>query len=165
MKLIFTRFDAIRNINLNENIVFNLNSLVEGGIRLRLMPPSEIESISYRDERFFDQVYANYIFSDNDRFSRFMSVILSFYYGNDVYVMVDDSIDVCEIMIESLMKLIQQRYGIVSNYVKEMDDLNYLTEGTFSISGLYNLDIDKNRYMLLHPDRGDMYEQYERVHR
>lgn len=158
MKLIFAKFNAIKDIDLTGKVIYNLNSLVEIGIRLRLMPPSELESISFRDEKLFDQAYANYIFSDNEIFSRFMGVILSFYYGSDVYILVDDSIDMGEIIIESLMKLIQQRYGIISNYIKESDDLDYLTEGTLSIPGLYNLDIDKSRYMTLHPDWGGMYE-------
>ena len=54
--------------------------------------------------------------------------------------------DIKYMVAESLLKFIQQRYGYNGYIINEASDVEFLNEGSFTIQGLYNLDIDKERY-------------------
>ena len=54
------------------------------------------------------------------------------------------------------MKLIQVRYGIVIQYINDIEDYNELRQDSdisFSIFGMENLIQDKERYALLYTQR------------
>ena len=125
-------------------VVYNLNSLFEGVERVQLTPPSNIDYI-LQNEKEFDLMYANYIFSNDFTFMELMKIIINLYLGKDVFLVVTRN-EIFDAVTEALTKLIQQRYGYNSQWINSVDDINIYDDSDFSIQGLYNLDIDKNRY-------------------
>lgn len=140
--LIFCTYD---NLLLKENqVVFNLSSPIEEVNRLNLLPPFELKY----DIKQFDIEYYNFILNNDGPFYEFMSkIIMNLYYGIDVVILVGKG-EVYEFITESLQKMIQQRYGINSYIVQDKEDYEFLKidRTQFSIQGLYNLDIDKERF-------------------
>ena len=54
-------------------------------------------------------------------------------------------------MNESLIKMIQQRYGYNAAVINDINDLDYVNpeDFSFSIQGLHNLDEDKKRLVMI----------------
>ena len=134
--------------NIPENcVVYNLTSLIEYYPRLNLLVPS---GIGYYDGHEFDVAYMNYIFSNNEVFAQFFTIIMNLYMGHDVYIITDDE-NWSENLVESLFKLIQQRYGYngarIDSYEDYMCLYNSSNNGKFDPGyGLANLDSDKERF-------------------
>lgn len=132
--------------------VFNLNSMKEGYSRFKyLLPPNELGKYIDKD---FDIAYFNYIFQNNNVFVEFFSIIYEIYTNNDVFIIVDESMDWSENIAESLFKVIQQRYGYNACRINSLDDhlwnMNSSSLPQFNPQwGIYNLDIDKQRYSIL----------------
>lgn len=138
--------------NKSDITVLNLSGLVEGYQRINLIPQKG-SGLDFVDDANFDLAYFNYIFSNDAAFMELMKIIIPLYYGIDVFILVtrDEYFDK---ITESLMKVIQQRYGynhmIINDpfdYPDDFDDVNQ-DEG-FSISGLACLDQDKERYAII----------------
>lgn len=125
--------------------VYNFSSLREGFPRLNLMPPHNLGANS---EYEFDVNYANYIFSNDIVFMNFMTIIIELYYGHSVFLLISED-EWSLLLIDSLMKLIQQRYGVNGVLVNTMEDLAFAKEDTFQDYGIMNLDMDKERYTYL----------------
>lgn len=123
--------------------VVNFSSPCEGFPQLDILPRVRF---NLDDSQEFDVAFANYIFSDDYRFKQFFSMIFPLYAGENVYILTSKT-EFYDMLNESLMKIIQQRYGYIFNEVNNEDDIDYLKSGSFSIQGLYNLDIDKERYI------------------
>ena len=130
--------------------VYNLTSLKEGYVRLQsLIPPNEIGRFTGRD---FDIAYANYILSNDFIFKEFFDIVYLLYQGVDVYLIIAEE-DWSENLVESLLKLIQQRYGYIGCRIKCFDD--FLEASKHSISkfdpvfGLANLSMDRERYVYI----------------
>ena len=139
--------EAGENNKLN---IFNLSSISEKGEKLfPLIPPFPVNIFEAAEEKTFDIAYAKYILENDKAFACLMKIIYSEYEkssdGIITYIMVESD-DIRNIVTESLIKLIQQRYGINSNIVNELEDWDYVEASNFTITGLYNLDIDKERY-------------------
>jgi len=141
--LVFGDYTCLKPVMKNF-FIFNLASSLEGFERVDIIPRFQME-YSNRD---FDVLYAKYIMETDSVFYEFMKIIISLYNGFDVFILTNRS-GFYEDIIESLQKLIQQRYGIISNIINEPDDWNYVQESCFNINGLYNLDIDKERYAVM----------------
>lgn len=125
--------------------VYNFSSLKEGFVRLNLLPPHTLGSNS---EYEFDVNYMNYILGNDLIFMNFMVIILEIYNGNNVYLLVSND-EWSQLLIDSLMKLIQQRYGINGVQVETMEDFYYAKDDSFADYGIINLDQDKERYTYL----------------
>ena len=132
--------------------VFNLNSMKEGYSRFRyLLPPNTLGKYLDRD---FDISYFNYIFQNDNVLLEFFSIIYEIYVNNDVFIIVDENMDWSENIAESLFKVIQQRYGYNTYRVNSLDDYFWINNSASppqfnSQWGIYNLDIDKERYSIL----------------
>lgn len=132
--------------------VFNLNSMKEGWHRFRfILPPNELGKYADRD---FDISYFNYIFQNDSVFMEFFSIIYEIYINNDIFILVDESMDWSENITESLFKVIQQRYGYNAVRVNSLDDYlwnkNSNSYPQFNPDwGIYNLDIDRQRYTMM----------------
>lgn len=129
------------------HIVFNITSMKEMFQRLPLLiPPNQIGHLNKRD---FDLCYADYIMSNDSVFKQFFDIIYSLYIGKDVYLCMQES-EWSENLIESLLKLIQQRYGYDAVHIDSFDDYVFAQNhhiGKFNqYYGIQNLDIDKERY-------------------
>lgn len=122
-------------------IIFNFTSMVEGIDRLNIIPPP----IERTDDYTFDMYYANWLINDINGFDSLVRLMYLLYLGYDIYLCTSDYY-YTENINESLLKFIQARYGYIGNVIHTMEDLNYVKEGEFSLGGLANLDMDKERY-------------------
>lgn len=137
---------------IDTGLIYNLTSMKEGLNTLKvLIPPNEIGRFEGRD---FDIAYANYILNNDFVFVNFFEIIFALYNNLDIYIVVSDD-DWSENLIESLMKLIQQRYGYNGIRINSFDDylfyLNSPYNSEFNCYDFYikNLDADKERYSIL----------------
>lgn len=132
--------------------VRNLSSMKEGYVRLNyLLPPHQLGILLGRD---FDIAYYNYIIQNDMVFHEFFDIVYELYLNNDVYILVDGSMDWAENIGESLFKIIQQRYGYNGYLCKSEEDFFWINNSCESPRfnsdwGLYNLDMDKERYTLM----------------
>jgi hypothetical protein len=130
--------------HINGLVMFNLSSLREGYERLNLLPPTT-QDYNYYDEKNFDLQYANHILTNESLFLELMKIIYALYEGKDVYILVTRD-EFFDMVTESLIKFIQQRYGYISSVLNEPSDIDYVDrEASFSIQGVFNLDQDKER--------------------
>ena len=134
------------------DIILNLTSLKEGYQRLTyLIPPNELGRFTGKD---FDIVYMNYIMNNDIVFYEFFSIIYNLYLGKEVYIIVSNN-DWSENLIESLAKLIQQRYGYNCTRINSMDDYIFACNSKYVSRfapgyGILNLDTDKERYSFIY---------------
>lgn len=135
-------------------VILNLTSLVEGYQRVFLVPQTG-SMLDFTNEDNFDIEYYQYIYSNDIPFMEIMKIIMPLYLGKDVFLLVSRGIDTFDKITESLMKIIQSRYGIVSmllndvtDFPSEYDKMEMLNSG-FSLSGLSCLDADRERYTFL----------------
>ena len=133
-----------------KGVMYNLSSMREGFISLQaLIPPNTIGRLTDRE---FDIAYANYIMSNDTLFCIFFQIIYNLYIGKDVFIIVSTE-DWSENLLESLLKLIQQRYGYNGVLINtEADYLYAATSMNFGFApgyGIYNLDQDKERFTTL----------------
>lgn len=133
--------------------VVNLNSMKEGYPRFAyLVPPNNMGYCTGRD---FDIAYYNYIIQNDVVFTEFFSIIYELYANNcDVFILIDENMDWAENIAESLFKAIQQRYGYNAIKVETEEDYLYFKNNTQESQfnqewGIYNLDIDKERYTII----------------
>lgn len=133
-----------------KGVMYNLSSMREGFISLQaLIPPNTIGRLTDRE---FDIAYANYIMSNDTLFCIFFQIVYNLYIGKDVFIIISTE-DWSENLLESLLKLIQQRYGYNAVLINtEADYLYAVTSMNFGFApgyGIYNLDQDKERFTTL----------------
>ena len=89
------------------------------------------------------------IFNDA-AFIQFMSIIVPEYMNPDVLVQIlIERSEYRDVIVESLMKLIQQRYGNNCYLIQTEEDFAYTERQSFSIPGLFTLDKDISRWQML----------------
>lgn len=127
--------------------IYNFTSLNEDFTqRLYLLPPNSLGANSEYD---FDLKYANWIFNNDNNFIIFMNLVMDIYNNFNVFIVISED-DWSLVLVESLMKLLQQRYGLSSLYVKTEEDILYGDDCEFEVGfGMANLDQDKERYATL----------------
>lgn len=136
---------AMRDIK--DCVLFNLSSPIEEGIGLNnLIPP-----FHPMDSKDFDMFYANYIVINDLAFIDLMKIVYSLYEGKTVLILVGLN-DYQVLITESLLKFIQQRYGINGNIINELEDLRFVNDSDLTVAGLYDLDQDKERFVHLTAD-------------
>ena len=93
---------------LDNYIVFNFTGLSESYQQLHLLPPKQLGGNS---EYEFDLNYFHYVIDNENVFMEFMKLILLLYEGKNIFLVISNDMWSL-ILIESLCKIIQQRYGI-----------------------------------------------------
>lgn len=142
---------GVLDIDIPEGVLFNLTSLKEGYTTLPLLiPPNSIGRFTDFD---FDILYAKYIMENDAVFAQFFQIIYYLYIGKDVFILASAE-NWSENILESLLKLIQQRYGYNAVMINHNDDYLFaktqmIDQGFAPGYGLYNLDIDKERFSYL----------------
>lgn len=137
--------------------LYNLSSVINRGARLSaLVPPTTLtggDIIDFDNEKTFDMMYARYLIENDGAFVQMFSIINNLYLGGSSIVLVGES-EYKDTLTESLIKFIQQRYGIAPiRVINEFEDwFSYDDDSNFNLIGVYNLDIDKERYALLTTD-------------
>lgn len=143
--ILFGTTEVLQYIDSSYSIL-NLSSFMERYERVCLLPPESLKPY-INSEKDFDLMYANFILNDDFYFMELMKIIMRVYEGKNVLLLIHESL---EFVTESLMKFINGRYGLVPLIVTCEEDLEEIKESNFSINGLYNLDIDKNRFSKLY---------------
>lgn len=137
--------------------VFNFYSLREGFIELNLIPDNNLGAINEYD---FDLKYVNWIFSDDQRFIQFMTPIQELFNGRDVFIVYDHIMNRLweDNMMESLLKLIQTRYGIIPCKIEDLEDYETANESDIRYGyGLMNFDQDAKRFIDICEKMGGVY--------
>lgn len=158
--IVFMEYQYLPYINLEDTYVFNLSSLKEGFTMISVLP--DPSSINCLDEREFDQAYFNFIMSNDFRFYEvFSKMIYPIYCGKNVVVLVQRNM-FYDTITESLLKLIQQRYGYNNiAIINEPSDIDYIPkDNNFTVNGVFNLDQDKERYTRIYATRNMGYFNY-----
>jgi len=158
--------DILQSKGVRQVVKYNLSHYyAEMPILNLLVPSSEFisEDILTGDcaTTDFDQAYHNFILSNDMAFSQFMSIIIPVYMQPDTMVHIAILYnDYTIAFVESLIKLIQQRYGYNSYLINEIEDIIYISEPEFSIPGLFALDQDLMRWRMMNGQNidGDSYE-------
>lgn len=126
-------------------IVFNLSSLYSGYISLTDlctkiapinntgMPLSEfVQSVN------FDLQYFSAITNDPNLFCKLLQIMSATYEGFIAIVLVQRD-PYRDAILESLIKLIQQRYGLTTWVVEDLEDISCIKECSFTPYGLLTL--------------------------
>ena len=127
----------------SNSVILNFTSLNEKYKRLALMPPNNLGAV---DEYDFDVRYAHWIIDNDNNFIEFMNLICMSEEGKLVYLEIDEDYDWSQLLIESLIKLIQERYGIVALKLSSFSDLLYCNETGISEQCQQMFDTDFQRY-------------------
>jgi hypothetical protein len=122
----------------------------EGHENLQILIPPNVIGKTF--DREFDINYYNYIMQNDQVFMEFFRIIQDLYLNKNVYLMFGDD-EWSENLCQSLLKIIQQRYGYNGYYIDNMNDYLYASMNDTSDFnkeyGIYNLDQDKMRYSYL----------------
>lgn len=140
MKLLYGSFEY----RSDDFFVLNFSGLTENYPHLGLLP---CDTLGAFDEYDFDMRYADFILNDNTRFMSMMHLIISLQAYPTVYLIINED-DWSMMLIESFLKLLQARYGIVGTYVQSPEDIQYAAETDINqYYGIRNYDVDYYRYM------------------
>lgn len=147
-----TLVDLLNNdyMDTNRLVVFNLTGYKEGFVPLRILPTDNSIYYLEGDDRVSDIALLNYIYTNDAIFFEFFSkIIYPFYSGLDIYIIVYDN-GMFDEITDSVYKIIQQRYGYNPIILNNYTDLDYADQdSSMNINGIYNFDIDKQRYISL----------------
>lgn len=128
---------------LNTNsIIFNMNANVSTFVPVYLMPPQGMIYTSLE----FDNEYINLILTNDHYFLQLMRIMIPLRDGHDVYILAYNEETVFNPITETLMKLIQQRYGYNYQEIHSVDDLNIFDCSGFTTPGIIQFDEDFKRY-------------------
>lgn len=134
---------------------FNVFSILDYGYRLdKLAPLNEFLEYLKEDETGdtnsiqFDQKYAQYILGNDEAFIAFMSIMSKVIDEEDTIVISNYNSPALMPIIDSLLKLIQQRYGINAFIVNTVEDLEsihlkYNEFGSYQQQLLYSSDVER----------------------
>lgn len=133
--------EAGARLSLKNNIyVINLSSA-----NLRIQPSSLFYvPKSNMETNMYDIEYANFIFNNTQQRIEFLTLIYNLQIGNDVLITIGNYPGMYE-MGESLLKLIQTRYGYIGYFINisDLDDLSMFDNSRFSVPGLMLFDQEK----------------------
>lgn len=134
---------------------FNVFSILDYGYRLdKLAPLNDFLEYLKEDETGdtnsiqFDQKYAQYILGNDEAFIAFMSIMSKVIDEEDTIIISNYNSPALMPIIDSLLKLIQQRYGINAFIVNTVDDLEsihlkYNEFGSYQQQLLYSSDVER----------------------
>jgi len=144
MYLVYGNVDIARLMRDDLWKIYSFTSLAQDFPDTGLIPPNNLGAINEYD---FDVKYMQFIMNDDFRFIKFMDIMYNIYNHKNLFLVInyeDWSIN----LVESLLKLIQQRYGINATMINEIDDINIMKDTDFdSYYGINNFDQDCNRYL------------------
>ena len=156
----FGNLEAAKYVSsVSNTMIVGFNTLFEGILQLDLLPPNNLGAI---DEYDFDLRYFSFILGDDYRFLQMFWIPLYIFNGYDVFIVSDKYMPNStweDNLIESLLKMIQTRYGIFACKVMYPED--YLSAEETDINkgyGIINYDEDMRRYMSICNSQAPYYE-------
>ena len=158
--------EMLEQKGIRQVVQYNLSSYFSDVPNLSMLIPSiahipeEAMNGDVSDIPAFDIAYGNYIMSNNDAFMQFMNIIIPAYLSPETLVQVlTNSSEFRDAITESLVKLIQQRYGYNIYIINDIEDFLYTEESDFSVPGLFTIDQDIARWRTMMPlQEVDLYE-------
>lgn len=161
-------YEYLERKNIRQVVKYNLSSYyADIPTLVGLVPNPEFMSedairTNEVDPRF-DIEFHQYIMNNPQSFDQFMNIVLPVYMNPDtlVQVLISES-NYRDAITESIIKLIQARYGYNSYIIHDIEDFLYAEESTFSIPGLFSMDQDLQRWHMMHiGEIESMEEAYE----
>ena len=157
--------EMLEQKGIRQVVVYNLSSYYSDVPTLNMLVPSPgyLPEESLEGDMVycpsFDISYHGFIMENPDAFCQFMNIIIPAYMSPEtmVQILINHS-DYRDAILESLVKLIQQRYGYNTYVVNELEDFIYAEESDMSIPGLYAIEQDVMRWHTLVPMDGEVYE-------
>ena len=135
-----------------ETVILNLSSLYSGYIDVThlIAKISPINNTGLSMPEFINSVefnmqYASAVLNNPELFSSLINIMLRAYEGYIVCVLVQRD-PYRDAVMESLIKLIQQRYGYNCWIIEEFDDIDVISEQMLLPNGLLTLDADIKQY-------------------
>ena len=126
------------------------NSTMIGKNIAGMIPPQQLMSVLINnviDKETFDYEYCTYLINDQNAFVSFMDIMMSHYYNGNTFVLYDDENSWVVGLVEIIIQLLYQRYGIVCPIVNEPMDLYWVDEDfILTPEGNHMFDMDKERY-------------------
>ena len=118
---------------------------------LHLTPPRVVcgYPINSNDVDQFFALFCMYIANNRDAWMEIMDIAYALYEGKNVILLMGTGDIFRDNFTVVLQKYFLDIFGYVSNIVVDPVDLDTLVDGTFSISGLSELDCQKERYIAL----------------
>ena len=142
----------IQSIYQNRDIcVYNLSSMYSGFrdvyplIDTIGINPVEIPINQYVYMPQFDSQFLYLALNDNKKFVSLMNIMLPDYNGYIVLILVYRE-PYRDAIMESLIKLIQQRYEYTTYIIQDIEDIYGIREPSYGTNGLIRLEQDINRY-------------------
>lgn len=130
-----------RSLITKDTIIYNLNANTANFTPIYLMPPREMLSSPE-----FDNEYINLLLTNDNYFMQLMKIVINLQHGFDIYILRYNEDFVFNPITETLMKLIQQRYGYNYQEIFCADDLDVYDSSSFSAFGIMQFDEDFKRY-------------------
>lgn len=133
--------------------IYNMSTIYEGIEPVFSLALSDVvlqpELCDY-DSQVFDAFYCKHVIEDDNAFNDLMRIMIPANLNPDclVHVLIKRSV-FRDAVTETLIKLIQQRYGYNCYVVNELEDFIYAEESDFSIPGLFTFEQDRGRWMML----------------
>ena len=143
------------NINIlphiNNAVVYNLSSYYSGfdditGLitKIHIFNTTQLPTNEFINSPQFDSIYANNILQSNELFYDFIKIMINTLDFNVVILVSHDPYR--DAITESIIKLIQVRYGYNCWEAEDVEDLECLRESYFTPYGILALDQDKRRF-------------------
>lgn len=146
----------------NRYFLLNFFNVVNLGTPLtRLMAPPVIFQTCPIDSVNFSGAYANFVISNDEAFQDFMEIVMAMYYNDDVFVLTDLQSTHIVAMAETIIKIIQQRYGYNCYILNTIDDIFSIPQSEMSEIGSQIFLSDKERYVRLTVDAKKLLENIE----
>lgn len=135
-----------------EPVILNLSSLYSGYINIshliaKISPinNTELPMPEFVNSVEFDMQYASAVLNTPELFGSLINIMLRAYEGYLVCILVQRD-PYRDAVMESLIKLIQQRYGYNCWIVEECYDIDVISEQMLLPNGLLTLDADIKQY-------------------
>ena len=101
------------------------------------------------DKPEIDVEYWNLIMQRPNMFNDLMKLVLNSFEGYVCMVLVHHD-NYRDAVLESIIKLIQQRYGFTPWIVQDEEDISVIEEPEYTAQGLVTLDEDRKRYHIMY---------------
>lgn len=135
--------------NKGNTVCYNLSANVTDPdfIPLNLMRPVRhfVQQYGSATCSGFDASFISSILNDEVMFMEFMQIAISLYTAKDVFIMVYNEPEIFIPAAETLMKLIQQRYGYDYEELHSVEDFDPYHSGSFNTVGAVTFDMDMAR--------------------
>ena len=123
---------------------YNFMSMLELGVRLDDLIPNEQLMAALRESEYgdgenvelFDNMYVQYILSNDKPFIALMNLCSDFLKEDDVILISNYNNRVTMPILDCLLKLIQERYGVMAFLVNTIDDIEDLNMKSSSFGDL-----------------------------